>query len=164
MNTVSIISPHEIRNGQRLSRVFDYVDAIITTETSSEELDTRMSKMNDTNKEQNKVVIVILYDHFIEMQDIMKEDENKRSNYEHIFEGIQDPLELDEEKENELSRKNTLSIKYDYDEMGYQKCFDFEENYIFQQHLYDLPNRLETDIVDNEFYDYTGLLFFEVYK
>ena len=109
----------------KLSRVFDQVDVIITTEITSDLLTERLSKMNDWEKEQSRAIVVISYDDFLEIQEIISEEDAKNNDYQQIFKGIEDTMELDEDIEiekddDELDRKNTLSIKYDYDEMGFQ--------------------------------------------
>ena len=123
-NKVSVIDPLELTSGNDISKVFDHIDVIITTELTSDLVEERLSQMNDLEKEQSRTIVVISYENFLEMQEIISQEDTQSNEYQKIFQGIKDTIELDEdikmEKDDELIRKNTLNIQYDYDEVGYQ--------------------------------------------
>ena len=93
------------------------------------------------------------------MQQIISDGDTKKNSYYQSFQDVEIEKQYDQ-----LEKKNALSIKYYYDEMGFENWFYLEDNYTFQKNLSDLHNRLKSDAADNEIYNYTGLLYSEVYQ
>ena len=122
---VTVIGPLELKHGKDISKVFDHVDVIITTGVTSQVLSKKMSEMNDPIKEKHKAVIVVKYIDFYAMEDIVRGEEGKDSDFQQIFEDIVGNIEPEEEikmeqDDDEHDRDNAVSIQYEYDEIGFE--------------------------------------------
>ena len=98
---------------------------------------------------------------------LISEDE-KIDFTKEIFEGIWGKIKPKEEikiemDDDKVSNKNTPDVKCDYDEMGFENWFNFEENHIFNNRLTHLLNR-NSNPKNNEMPNYTSKLYSEVYE
>ena len=101
------------------------------------------------------------------MQKFISEDE-KIDIFKDVFENIWGRVKVEEEIKTEIDddrggKKDDVGVECDYDDMGFENWFNFEENHIFNHCLTYLLNR-KGNPEDNEMHNYTGKLYSEVYE